>query len=156
MGFIGFATVPGLQTRVMEAAGSAGTLASAANIAAFNLGNAAGAWLGGVAIGAGFGSPRRTLSARSWLPPGSLSRWSPWTSSPPQAGPWELGMTNTALVVGARGVIGGTLADHLAGLPDWDVIGVSRRGGTPVGRVRYVAVDLFDPGPAVGSATSAR
>jgi MFS transporter, DHA1 family, inner membrane transport protein len=55
VGFVGFATVPGLQTRVMEAAGSAGTLASAANIAAFNLGNAAGAWLGGVAIAAGFG-----------------------------------------------------------------------------------------------------
>jgi DHA1 family inner membrane transport protein len=55
VGFIGFATVPGLQTRVMNAAGGAGTLASAANIAAFNLGNAAGAWLGGVAISAGFG-----------------------------------------------------------------------------------------------------
>jgi DHA1 family inner membrane transport protein len=55
VGFVGFATVPGLQTRVMNAAGSAGTLASAANIAAFNLGNAAGAWLGGVAISAGLG-----------------------------------------------------------------------------------------------------
>jgi hypothetical protein len=40
-------------------------------------------------------------------------------------------MTNSALVVGALGVIGGTLADHLAGLPDWDVVGLSRRGGPP-------------------------
>ncbi|WP_232660718.1 MFS transporter [Pseudonocardia sp. TRM90224] len=55
VGFVGFATVPGLQSRVMDAAGSAGTLASAANIAAFNLGNAVGAWLGGVVIAAGFG-----------------------------------------------------------------------------------------------------
>lgn len=54
-------------------------------------------------------------------------------------------MTNTALVVGARGVIGGTLADHLACLPDWNVVGLSRRGGPPDGRVRHVAADLFDP-----------
>ncbi len=50
-----------------------------------------------------------------------------------------------ALVVGAKGVIGGNLVDHLAELGDWDVIGVSRRGGTPEGRVRHVAVDLLDP-----------
>lgn len=55
VGFVGFATVPGLQARVLDAAGTAGTLASAANIAAFNLGNAVGAWLGGVVIAAGFG-----------------------------------------------------------------------------------------------------
>jgi nucleoside-diphosphate-sugar epimerase len=53
-------------------------------------------------------------------------------------------MTNTALVVGARGVIGGTLADHLAGLPDWRVVGLSRRGG-PAGPVRHLQADLFDP-----------
>ncbi|WP_219413361.1 MFS transporter [Pseudonocardia nigra] len=55
VGFVGFATAPGLQTRVLDAAGSAGTLASAMNIGAFNLGNAVGAWLGGVAISAGLG-----------------------------------------------------------------------------------------------------
>ena len=55
MGGFGFATVPGLQMRIMTYAGSAPTLASGANIAAFNLGNAAGAWLGGVTISAGLG-----------------------------------------------------------------------------------------------------
>jgi nucleoside-diphosphate-sugar epimerase len=50
-----------------------------------------------------------------------------------------------ALVVGAQGVIGRNLVDHLATLDDWDVIGLSRRGGTPAGRVRHVAVDLLDP-----------
>ena len=55
MGGFGFATVPALQMRVMTYAGSATTLASGANIAAFNVGNAIGAWLGGLAIGAGFG-----------------------------------------------------------------------------------------------------
>jgi nucleoside-diphosphate-sugar epimerase len=54
-------------------------------------------------------------------------------------------MTNTALVVGANGVIGGTLATHLATLPGWDVVGLSRRGGPPDGPVRHVSADLFDP-----------
>ncbi|MDF2960848.1 MAG: NAD-dependent epimerase/dehydratase, partial [Paenibacillus sp.] len=49
-----------------------------------------------------------------------------------------------ALVVGANGVIGRNLIEHLATLPDWDIIGVSRRGGESNGRVRYMAVDLLD------------
>jgi nucleoside-diphosphate-sugar epimerase len=53
--------------------------------------------------------------------------------------------TKVALVVGARGVIGGHLVDHLQARGDWDVIGLSRRGGTDRDRVRHVAVDLLDP-----------
>lgn len=55
MGFIGFATTPALQLRVVRFAGDAPTMASAANIAAFNLGNAIGSALGGAAIAAGLG-----------------------------------------------------------------------------------------------------
>jgi len=55
MGGFGFATVPGLQMRVMKYANKAPTLASGANIGAFNVGNALGAWLGGVTITAGLG-----------------------------------------------------------------------------------------------------
>lgn len=55
MGGFGFGTVPGLQSRVMAYAGDAPTLASGANIGAFNVGNALGAWTGGVAISAGLG-----------------------------------------------------------------------------------------------------
>ncbi|MBM0123831.1 MFS transporter [Pimelobacter simplex] len=55
MGGVGFATVPGLQMRVMHYASAAPTLASGANIAAFNVGNALGAWLGGVTLAAGLG-----------------------------------------------------------------------------------------------------
>lgn len=55
MGGFGFATVPGLQMRVMLYASTAPTLASSANIGAFNLGNALGAWLGGLTISAGLG-----------------------------------------------------------------------------------------------------
>jgi DHA1 family inner membrane transport protein len=55
MGAFGFATVPGLQMRIMTYAGEAPTLASGANIAAFNVGNAMGAWLGGLTITAGLG-----------------------------------------------------------------------------------------------------
>lgn len=49
-----------------------------------------------------------------------------------------------ALVVGAQGVIGRNLINHLATCSDWEVIGLSRRGGEPAGRVRHVAVDLLD------------
>ena len=55
LGGFGFATVPGLQMRVMKYATTAPTLASGANIGAFNVGNALGAWLGGVTITAGLG-----------------------------------------------------------------------------------------------------
>jgi DHA1 family inner membrane transport protein len=55
LGGFGFATVPGLQMRVMKYANTAPTLASGANIGAFNAGNALGAWLGGVTITAGLG-----------------------------------------------------------------------------------------------------
>ncbi|MDQ0379010.1 SDR family oxidoreductase [Amycolatopsis thermophila] len=53
-----------------------------------------------------------------------------------------------ALVAGANGVIGGNLVDHLVSLGDWDVIGLSRRGGADRGRVRHIAVDLLDPADA--------
>lgn len=55
LGFVGFATVPGLQARVMRHAAGATALASATNIAAFNLGNALGVALAGWALAAGWG-----------------------------------------------------------------------------------------------------
>ncbi|MFC9934389.1 MFS transporter [Glutamicibacter sp. NPDC127525] len=55
MGGFGFGTVPGLQSRIMQYAGNAPTLASGANIGAFNVGNALGAWAGGLGIAAGLG-----------------------------------------------------------------------------------------------------
>ncbi|MET0873024.1 MAG: MFS transporter [Paeniglutamicibacter terrestris] len=55
MGGFGFATVPGMQMRIMNHADHAPTLGSGANIAAFNIGNALGAWIGGLTIAAGLG-----------------------------------------------------------------------------------------------------
>ncbi|MFE5299015.1 MFS transporter [Streptomyces sp. NPDC056632] len=55
IGALGFATVPPLQKWVLDQASAAPTLASAANIGAFNLGNALAAWLGGVVIATGLG-----------------------------------------------------------------------------------------------------
>lgn len=55
LGAVGFATVPGLQARVLRHARGAATLASATNIAAFNLGNTIGVTLAGAAIAAGYG-----------------------------------------------------------------------------------------------------
>ncbi|MDO5290630.1 MAG: MFS transporter [Pseudomonadota bacterium] len=45
----------GTQIRLMDVAGRAQSLAAALNHSAFNLANALGAWLGGLAIGAGWG-----------------------------------------------------------------------------------------------------
>ncbi|MBO1114291.1 MFS transporter [Bordetella petrii] len=63
LGAAAFATVPPLQMRVLEKAGDAPNLASAFNIAAFNLGNAAGAWLGGLTIDHGPGLAATPLVA---------------------------------------------------------------------------------------------
>ncbi|MHB9841124.1 MFS transporter [Paraburkholderia terrae] len=54
-GIAAFATVPPLQMRVVEKAKAAPNLASTLNIGAFNVGNAGGAWLGGLAISHGYG-----------------------------------------------------------------------------------------------------
>jgi DHA1 family inner membrane transport protein len=54
MGLFGFAGVPGLITRVTDFAHGA-ALAASANVSASNVGNALGAWLGGLAITAGLG-----------------------------------------------------------------------------------------------------
>jgi nucleoside-diphosphate-sugar epimerase len=55
---------------------------------------------------------------------------------------------NVALVVGARGVIGGNLVRHLQDLDGWQVIGLSRRGGESAGTVRHLPVDLLDAADA--------
>ncbi|MER6087530.1 MFS transporter [Streptomyces bluensis] len=54
MGVSGFAGVPGMITRVTDFAHGA-ALAASANVSASNIGNALGAWLGGLAITAGLG-----------------------------------------------------------------------------------------------------
>ncbi|KOG42442.1 MFS transporter [Streptomyces resistomycificus] len=54
MGLFGFAGVPGMITRVTDFAHGA-ALAASANVSASNIGNALGAWLGGLAITAGLG-----------------------------------------------------------------------------------------------------
>ncbi|MFJ3047205.1 MFS transporter [Herbaspirillum chlorophenolicum] len=52
-GAFAFAVVPAAQVRVLDTARGAPNLASTLNQGAFNLGNATGAWLGGVAISIG-------------------------------------------------------------------------------------------------------
>ena len=64
LGIAAFATVAPLQMWVLSKADGAGaTLASSFNIAAFNLGNALGAWVGGVVIAGGLGLPALTWVA---------------------------------------------------------------------------------------------
>lgn len=54
LGVFGFAPVPGMITRVTDQAHGV-PLAASANVSASNIGNALGAWLGGLAISADFG-----------------------------------------------------------------------------------------------------
>lgn len=61
-GIAAFATVPPLQMRVVEKASHAPHLASTLNIGAFNVGNAGGAWLGGLALSHGL-----ALDALPWV-----------------------------------------------------------------------------------------
>ncbi|HSI45434.1 MAG TPA: MFS transporter, partial [Methylophilus sp.] len=62
LGVAGFAAVPSLQIKILEKASGAPTLASAMNIGAFNIGNAAGAWVGGMVISHGLG-----LTSIGWI-----------------------------------------------------------------------------------------
>ncbi|NYH55497.1 DHA1 family inner membrane transport protein [Nocardiopsis arvandica] len=55
LGAVGFGVATPLQVLVMNKAAQAPTMAATSNHSAFNLANAAGAWLGGVGIGAGLG-----------------------------------------------------------------------------------------------------
>jgi DHA1 family inner membrane transport protein len=87
LGVAAFATVAPLQLRVLEKAGSAGrTLASSLNIAAFNLGNALGAWAGGLAIDHGPGLVALPLIAAAITAAGLalalLSLWLDRASAP--------------------------------------------------------------------------
>ncbi|CAO97826.1 MFS transporter [Erwinia tasmaniensis] len=58
-----FAMVPALQINVVRHGKEAPNLVSTLNISAFNLGNALGAWVGGAAIGAGYGLTAVPISA---------------------------------------------------------------------------------------------
>ncbi|MDY6999474.1 MAG: MFS transporter [Actinomycetota bacterium] len=55
IGASGSAVAPALQTRLMDVARDAQTLAAALNHSALNIGNATGAWVGGLVIAAGLG-----------------------------------------------------------------------------------------------------
>jgi MFS transporter, DHA1 family, inner membrane transport protein len=78
LGAAAFATVAPLQLRVLESAGPSGrTLASSLNIAAFNLGNALGAWAGGLIIDHGAGLTALPLVAAMISSAGlGLAAWS--------------------------------------------------------------------------------
>ncbi|WP_020115936.1 MFS transporter [Streptomyces canus] len=62
LGTAAFVTGSPLQLMVMEKASAAPSLASSANQAAFNLANAGGAWIGGLALAAGLGATSPALT----------------------------------------------------------------------------------------------
>jgi nucleoside-diphosphate-sugar epimerase len=48
------------------------------------------------------------------------------------------------LIAGASGLVGSAAVRHFARLPDWDVVGVSRRTPAGVAGATFVSVDLMD------------
>ena len=50
----------------------------------------------------------------------------------------------TVLIAGASGLVGSAAVRQFAQLPDWEVIGVSRRAPTGSARATFVSVDLTD------------
>ena len=60
-----------------------------------------------------------------------------------------------AVVVGAQGVIGRYIIEHLMGLGGWEVVGLSRRAGKSENPLlRHVAVDLLDRADAEAKLSS--
>ncbi|GAB7534494.1 MFS transporter [Burkholderia sp. 22PA0099] len=90
-GVLAFAIVPIAQILIVDRASEAPNLASTLNQGAFNLGNATGAWLGGMAIGAGM-----PLTQLPWvgvmmaLGALALTLWSASLERRPFAGPSTL------------------------------------------------------------------
>src|SRR5260370_35939075 len=52
--------------------------------------------------------------------------------------------THKALVVGAQGVIGRSVAEYLSTRPGWNVIGASRRTAQDQKTLQHIKVDLLD------------
>ncbi|MEL7558982.1 MFS transporter [Stutzerimonas chloritidismutans] len=74
---------PPLQTHLMDVAGEAQTLAAASNHSAFNVANALGPWLGGLAISAGLGWTSTGYIGAATAVVGLLVFWWAWTANSP-------------------------------------------------------------------------
>nr|WP_231913377.1 MFS transporter [Corynebacterium jeikeium] len=72
IGLLGSTLVPNLQTRLMDVAGEAQTLAAALNHSALNMANAAGAAVGGAVIAAGYGYSTPALAGAAMAACGAL------------------------------------------------------------------------------------
>ncbi|AJK45223.1 MFS transporter [Burkholderia plantarii] len=90
-GVLAFAIVPIAQILIVDRASEAPNLASTLNQGAFNLGNATGAWLGGLAIGAGVPFAQLPwVGAAMAVGALALTLWSASLERRPLAGPSSL------------------------------------------------------------------
>ncbi len=76
IGLLGSTLIPSLQTRLMDVAGRAQTLAAALNQAALNTANAGGAAIGGAVIAAGYGYSAPAL-AGAVMAIAAIGAWAP-------------------------------------------------------------------------------
>ncbi len=80
---------PAIQTRLMDVAGDAQTMAAAVNHSALNMGNSLGAFIGGAAIAAGWGYLAPTWLGLALIVPGVIFAFAGWlvTRRVPNASP---------------------------------------------------------------------
>jgi DHA1 family inner membrane transport protein len=80
---------PAIQTRLMDVAGDAQTMAAAVNHSALNIGNSLGAFVGGAAIAAGWGYLAPTWLGLALIVPGVIFAFAGWlvTRRMPHAAP---------------------------------------------------------------------
>jgi len=78
VGMAAAALSPAIQTRLMDVAGDSQTMAAAVNHSALNIGNSLGAFIGGAAIGAGWGYLAPTWLGLALCVPGVLCALAGW------------------------------------------------------------------------------
>jgi DHA1 family inner membrane transport protein len=78
VGLAASAISPAIQTRLMDVAGDAQTMAAAVNHASLNLGNSLGAFLGGAVIAAGWGYLAPTWVGLALVVPGVVFALAGW------------------------------------------------------------------------------
>ncbi|WP_084106228.1 MFS transporter [Demequina sp. NBRC 110056] len=78
VGLAAAAISPAIQTRLMDVAGDAQTMAAAVNHSALNLGNSLGAFLGGAVIAAGWGYVAPTWAGLALVVPGVACALAGW------------------------------------------------------------------------------
>ena len=103
VGLAASAISPAIQTRLMDVAGDAQTMAAAVNHSSLNIGNSLGAFLGGAVIAAGWGYLAPTWVGLALVVPGVLCALAGWAvTRGPRSAPAEVSTEASRAPVGVE------------------------------------------------------